>query len=294
MKKLLFATTAIVAFAAQVQFGQAADAGPSGYVDFPTAYISFEAGYDFNASSENVDFEDDDDKLGDLNSLQPGDGGWQGRVALGQRLNEDWDYRVSLSAVVLGADDAQDGEAEASQSASLQTLDLEVGYHPADLGALEARLFAGIRGLHAQSETNWQADSSKLGQFEDRVYALGPRIGMDLAVPLDTHAIALVGSVSGSVLFGSVQSDESYSGGFFDDYDISSSDSQTIWNVEGMAGVSFGIGESADLTLGYRAAQFSGLMVDRSDVDKAGDFSDSGQSDLLLHGPFARLTVEIP
>jgi len=72
------------------------------------------------------------------------------------------------------------------------------------------------------------------------------------------------------------------------------SETETIWNVEGMAGVSFGIGENADLTLGYRAALFSGLMSDRSDVEWGGDFSDDGRSDLLVHGPFARLIVEIP
>ncbi|MCA3574000.1 MAG: hypothetical protein IOC86_08780 [Aestuariivirga sp.] len=296
MRRFLLATTAIAALAAHVQMAQAADA--TGYADYPSAFISFEGGYYFNASQENVDFDDDDSELGNLDSLRPGGNGWQGRFELGQRLNETWDFKIGLSAIALGSDSTDDNDArsDASQDMDLQILDLEAGYHLGGMDSVEARLFAGVRGLHARSQTSWHADEGdKLGEFDDEVYALGPRVGVDLAVPMDTHDIALVGSVSGSLLFGTVDSEASYRGDpIFNDYDTDTTDTQTLWNVEGMAGVAFGIGERADLTLGYRVAQFGDLAVDRSDVDKAGDFSANGESDLLLHGPFARLTVEIP
>ena len=295
MKRFLLTTTAIAALAAHVHLAHAADA--TGYADFPSAFISFEGGYYFNASPENVDFDDDDFELGNLDSLRPGEGGWQGRFEFGQRLNEEWDYKLGLSAIFLGSESTSDSaeNSEASQETNLQILDLEVGYHATAIDGIDARLFVGARGLHAASETSWQADDDKLGQFNDEVYAIGPRIGVDLAVPLDTHDVALVGSLSGSLLFGTVDSDVSYRDDvFYPDFDIDTMDTQTIWNVEAMAGVAFGIGERADLTLGYRVAEFGGLTVDRSDIDKTGDFSTNGQSDLLLHGPFARLTVEIP
>lgn len=294
MRRFLLTSTAIAALAAHVHLAHAADA--TGYADYPSAFISFEGGYFFNASSENVDFDDTDSDLGNLDSLTPGGSGWQGRFEIGQRLNETWDYKIGLSAIALGSDSTDDGSvnADASQDMDLQILDLEAGYHMGGMDAVDARIFAGVRGLHARSDTSWQSDADKLGQFEDEVYALGPRIGVDLAVPMDTHDIALVGSVSGSLLFGTVDSEVSYRGEFYNDYDIDTTDTQTMWNVEGMAGVAFGIGERADLTLGYRVAQFGDLAVDRSDIDKTGDFSANGQSDLLLHGPFARLSVEIP
>ena len=61
-----------------------------------------------------------------------------------------------------------------------------------------------------------------------------------------------------------------------------------------MAGMAFVVGDNATLTIGYRAAQFGDLMADRSDIDNDGPFSDDGPSDLLVNGPFARLTIEIP
>ena len=296
MRRFLLTTTAIAALAAHVHLAQAADA--TGYADFPSAFISFEGGYLFNSSPRNVAFDSNDSELGSLDSLRPGENGWQGRFEFGQRVSETWDYKIGLSAIALGSDSTDDNGArsEASQDMDLQILDLEAGYHLGGMDSVEARLFAGVRGLHARSQASWQADDGdKLGEFDDEVYALGPRLGVDLAVPMNTHDIALVGSVSGSLLFGKIDSEESYRGDpLFTDYDIDTSDTQTLWNVEGMAGVAFGIGERADLTLGYRVAQFGDLAVDRSDIDKTGDFSANGQSDLLLHGPFARLTVEIP
>lgn len=298
LKKLLLTTTSIVAFAAHIQLAHAADIEPVGNVDYPVAFISFEGGVVFDASPANMSFKDDDSKLGDLDSLQPGDWGGQVRFELGQRLNTEWDYRVSIAAVLLGEDSSSNGDAEANQKTSLQTLDVEIGYLPNDIGALQTRIFGGLRGLHSASEADWSYDGpDKIGEFDDEVYAIGPRIGVDLLLPLNSTDISLVGSASGSVLFGSMESSYNYDGNGLDSIGSELtrwSESETIWNVEAMAGVAFGVGDNAALTIGYRAAQFGGLMADRSDIDNDGPFSDDGRSDLLVHGPFARLTVEIP
>lgn len=310
MRKALLATTAILALFAHAKLAMAADADSVGYVDYPTAFLSFEGGVVIDSSPANTEFAVDDEKLGVLDSLQPGDWGGEVRVEMGQRLDSHWDYKVGLAAIFLNEDQTSGhvdfglgpGHSEASQKTSLQIIDAEVGYRPDDMGQIQARLFAGVRGLLAQTENDWSYNDGasntgtddKMGEFDDNVYAIGPRIGVDLVVPVESSGISLVGSASGSVLFGSVESDYAYRNDSGGSSFTSTSDSQTIWNVEGMAGVSFDVGEHADLILGYRAAEFGGLMVDRSDIDSSGNFSDDGTSNLLVHGPFARLTVEIP
>jgi opacity protein-like surface antigen len=293
MKKLLLTTTSIVAFSAHMQLSRAADIGAVGNVGFPITYISFEGSVMFDASPSNMSFDEDDWKLGDLDSLQPGDWGGFGRFELGQRLSSEWDYKVGVAAVFLGEDSSSDDDAEASQKTSLQTLDVEIGYFPNDIGALQTRIFGGLRGLHSASKADWFHDGpDRIGEFDDEVYAIGPRIGVDLLLPLNSTDISLVGSASGSVLLGNTESSYNY-------YRVSSeltrwSDSETIWNVEVMAGVALDIDENAALTLGYRAAQFGGLVDERSHIQSDGDFDKGGTSDLLVHGPFARLTIEIP
>ncbi len=299
MRKFLLTTTAIVSFAAQIHFARAADVEPSHNLDFPATFISFEGGIFFDASPSNISFDEDSLKLGDLNPLNPGDWGGQGRFELGQSLGSDWDYKVGVSAVFLGEDSSSDDDAKAAQKTSLQTVDLEIGYRPSDIGGLKTRIFGGLRGLHSDSEADWSYDfPSRNGEFNDEVYAIGPRIGVDILIPLQAANVSLIGSASGSALLASMESSYEFDGfNLFDGFDWELtrwSDTKTIWNVDAMAGVSFGVGDDADLTIGYRAAQFSGLIGDRSEIAFNGEFSKDGTSDLLVHGPFARLTVEIP
>jgi opacity protein-like surface antigen len=295
MRKFLLVTTAIVSFAAQVEFARAADVEPGYNLDFPSSFISFEGGIFFDASPSNISFDEDSLKLGDLNPLHPGDWGGQGRFELGQRLNSDWDYKVGVSAVFLSEDSSSGDQAEAHQKTSLQTVDLEIGYIPQDIGGVKTRVFGGLRGLHSASEAGWSTDvpfRKATGEFDDDVYAIGPRIGVDILVPLPAANVSLIGAASGSALLGNMESSYTYDGA---DFELTHwSDSRTIWNIDAMVGVSFGVGDDADLTIGYRAAQFSGLVADRSDIETNGEFSRDGTSDLLVHGPFARLTVEIP
>jgi hypothetical protein len=112
----------------------------------------------------------------------------------------------------------------------------------------------------------------------------------------DQHQIGLVGSLSGSVLFGDrtthEDSDNTFSSFLGDNNHFS--DSQTIWNVDAMVGVQMAVGERAALTIGYKGQQFGDLAAARSDVEKTGHFENDGSTDVLVHGPFASLTVAIP
>ena len=292
MKKLLLSTTAILALAIHMQVACAADLDPVGNADLPTTFISIEGGTLFDASASNVSFDGTDEKLGHLDPLKPGDWGWQGRFELGQQLDSAWDYKLSAAAMSLNDDQSSHGKATASQNTSLQIIDAEVGYRPDDVGLLQTRVFAGVRGLHSTAESNWAYnEDQKLGQFNDEVYAIGPRIGVDLALPIESTGVSLVGSGSASLLLGNAQSNYDYHAIL--ERQTRRNGSDTIWNVEAMAGVSFALGENADFTLGYRAAQFGGLLSNHSAINSDGTFNDDGHSDLLVSGPFARLTVEI-
>lgn len=293
MKALLMVTTAIVVISAAPIPLHAADVG--GPESGVSTILSFEGGYFFNASPRNAYFDPSDLILDSLSPLQPGAGGGQGRVELGQRLNRSWDYKFGLSAIIAGDDESSSSvdRTTASQSLAMQIVDGEVGYHLGALDSADLRLFAGLRGLHATNDLAWEeAGTNRGASFDDSVSALGPRLGVDLMLPFGGDRFALVGSAAGSVLFGSMESTIATSRN--DPAPAEIQDDRTIWNVEAMAGVSMALGANAGLTLGYRAAEFSNLVEDRSDLDKYGNFSDDGSSSVLLHGPFARLTVEIP
>jgi hypothetical protein len=312
LKRLLLTTTAVAVLALHARLAGAADVDAVGNVDLPVTVISIEGGALFDASPANLSFDEDDDKLGGLGSLQPGGWGGQVRLEMGQRLNSDWDFKVGLAAIELQEDTAHaasspeftagSGEANASQSTKLQIFDADIGYQTDGLGTLEVRLFGGVRGLHASVNADWDyegeaafvGDDEKLGRFGDEIYAVGPRVGVDLALPLNHSNMSLVGSASGSVLYGNIQSQYHFDDGGNRVETTHWTEIESMWTIEGMAGIAFEIGQTADLTLGYRAMQFNGVVPDRSDVGSNGEFSDGGQSDLLVHGPFARLTVEIP
>ena len=255
--------------------------------------LTFEGGYLFNDSQRNFSFDSEDDKLGNLDPLRPGGDGGQFRFEIGQVFDSGWDYKVALGAILLGDDETSasapsaSGNSEAESSLVIEIVDLELGYHTAP-GGVDLRLFGGARALHARNEQRFDYDDGdKVGTYDDDVYAVGPRVGLGLTMPIsDPHQIALVGSVSGSVLFGDRSSRESGD-------DDRLSESETILNVDAMAGVQLVVAEHAALTLGYKGQHFGDLAAGRSDVEKSGDYDSDGSKDVLVHGPFASLTLAI-
>ena len=274
--------------------------------------MSFEGGYLFDGSSSNVQFDPDDDKLGNLDFLKPGDDGAQFRFELGQVYDLGWDYKLALGAIVLGNDKTSSdydidvpffpdivGSATGKQDLSIGIADLEMGFRPdMNAGGLDLRVFGGVRAIKTTNEGQWLASDNygdKVGSYEDEVWAVGPRIGLDATMPIeDQHQIALVGSVSGAVLFGKRSTDEGL-GTVIGSGGNSFSELETVWNLDAMAGLQVPIGERAAFTFGYKAQKFWNLVAGRSDVETfLGDYDSDGSKDVLVHGPFLNLTVEIP
>ena len=279
----------------------------------PTTYLSFEGGYLFNSSPSNIHFDPDDDKLGNLDSLKPGDDGAQFRFELGQVFDSGWDYKVALGAIMLSDDKTSadydidlpfplpdlEGTSTGKQDLSLGIADFEMGFRP-DVSAdgLDVRLFGGVRVIHASNEGQWQTSDEvdKLGAYDDSTWAVGPRLGLDATMPIDDqHQLSLVGSLSGSVLFGKRSTDERLETFIGFPLTADSSESVTIWNVDAMAGLQMPVGERASLTFGYKAQQYWNLVAGRTDAQSFfGDYESDGEKDVLVHGPFLNLTVAIP
>lgn len=290
-------TTAIVAILAYSQLARAEDIVSIERRVYPRSFISVEAGSVFDASQPNLSFSPNDAWLADLSPLRPGRRGGYFRYQFGQQIDNGGDIRTSLSHFDLSNDTTQGEQANAKQNTRLNVVDAEIGYNLADGGVLHSRLFGGGRILTSLTQSEWSIDDKvgTHGHFDDRVFAIGPRVGLDLTLPLKDSEIAsamgqtttLVGSASGSLLFGHIDTQSTLNSSLSDHIDRT-----RIWNVEGMAGAAFEINKTSKLTIGYRAAKFGG-MSEHSDVDKSGDF-ENGKSDLLVHGPFARMTVDIP
>jgi hypothetical protein len=193
----------------------------------------------------------------------------------------------------------------AKQDLKIGLADVDVGFRPEMSSQLDVRLFGGVRGMVAANDASWNVSGivsdDKFGQFDDETWAIGPRVGVDLFMPIESErGIGLVGSLSGAALFGKRSTDYDYYALDFSTPDItvntikdSFSESATIWNVDAMAGVSVPLTEGATLTLGYKAQSFQNLVAKRSDVNSDGSYSDDGDGDVLIHGPFVKLTVPL-
>ncbi|WP_457936130.1 Lpg1974 family pore-forming outer membrane protein [Mesorhizobium sp. 10J20-29] len=327
MRSNLYATCSVVALAAALWLGgvsyvsgaDAADPNERIATAFqPTRYVGFEGAFLLNDSDNTLSFDPEDEKFGDLDPLKPGDDGWQVGAEYGARVDALWDYRVGVNLIDLGAETEGGGEListdeifvgypGAETQMRIAFADLELGYRPAIGSNLDLRIFGGLRGLYARaSSTYWGSasglpdpfpiDTDKLGDFQDETWAIGPRLGMAVAVPvIEERGISAVGSVAGAALFGERSTDYAFTSliGLGTDRNERYSDSVTILNAEVMGGLNFALTSDAALTIGYRAQSFHNLAGSRSDVDKAGDYEGSGSGDVLVHGPFARMTIAL-
>jgi hypothetical protein len=258
--------------------------------------ISVEGGILYNQSDSNLGF-DPDDKLGDMDDLDPGGDGWHTRVDLTRTIDPMWDMSAGLG--VLGFNLSEDSSlgVNAEQDLSVGLADVVVGYKAETESAVDLRLFAGFRGLYASNEAYWEEfGDEKDGTFEDTTWSIGPRAGVDLALPVDLSTGAkFVGSLSAAALFGTRQSDFDFVNNATPSENFSTNGSEftTIWNFEAMAGLNTPLGNNAHLTTGYRVQSFHNLVADRSDVNDDGSYVDDGDGDLIVHGPFVTLSVTL-
>ena len=263
----------------------------------PSKYIGVEGGFLLNDSDTTLAFDPEDDKFGDLDSLKPGDEGWLAAIEFGSRIDPTWDYRVGATLIDLGTGESIDDEdASAATKLRIGYADLEVGYRPDFGSGLALRIFGGVRSLYASGTSSFEDGSDKLGQFDDDTWAIGPRVGVGVAVPvIADRGISVVGSVAGAALFGSRDTDYRFTNDedAGDNKSQSFSNSVTVWNVDAMAGLSIPLTSAANVTLGYKAQAFGNIVGSRSDVDEDGDYTDNSDGDVLVHGPFVKMTIAL-
>jgi major outer membrane protein len=274
-------------------------------------YFSVTGAYLFNESEDNLSFDPDDEKLGDLEALSPGDDGWLAGVTFGAPIDPVWDWKVSGHAVWLSESkdsslppNSAGTEQFASNDLDYQYLDIEFGHRLGTMTTHNARLFAGVRLLHASNDIDYSYFDDniidKLGNYEheNSVLAIGPRLGVDADFPISDTALQLVTSLSGSVLFGRFERDFSFFEDEFFSVDSgseSSSDHGTIFNLEGLAALRFNVGANSSLDVGYRAQHWWNMLdsVFEAESDD-GDFDEGERTEVLVHGPFATFTVKLP
>lgn len=276
-------------------------------VDVTEVYLSVTGGYLFNRSEDNFSVDPTDNKVGNLEPLQPGSEAWFTALVMGQRIDSHWDWRASAQSIMSSEDDSaasppNTGDTEwASNELSVITLDLEAGYHPDLIAGVDLRVSAGPRVVLAENNISYGYEDDgggklgELGQYdhENSVSAIGPRLGIDALIPLMEDGPRLVLASSGSVLFGDFEKDFSYDrtntgrGGF------NIANNGTIYNLEGSAGIQFNVLSNASLEFGYRAQQWWNLLESVDDAKSGdGEFS-SSRTDAFMHGPYATFRLKL-
>jgi hypothetical protein len=265
----------------------------------PPWWASFEGGFNFSAGDRNMAFDPGDDKLGELDALRSGDDGFEARLEFGKTIDPVWDFKAGLGIVWLGDDsDGEPATSAAEQNLGIALGDLEMGYRPQLAAPMDIRFSGGVRGLAASGRSGWSGDGSdKVGEFNDETWAIGPRVGLDVLLPVDEErGLSLVGSVAGAALFGQRRTTYDYlDSGNPPAVQKSYSESVSIWNVDVSAGVNKTLSGGANFTVGYKAQAFQNLSANRYDIgsDDVNDYVEDGHRDVLVHGPFLKFTVPL-
>ena len=293
------------------------------------SFISVEGGYWFNNSARNLAFDPDDFLVQHLSPLKPGRDGGTFAVAFGRTFGPQWDWAVayryaslrtssvsssaasSFSTGLTGTDSV---DASASNRFWYQHLDLEFGYRPPQWQAANVRVFFGSRVLHARNKIHYQHDGvttitspplgdfDKLGNFEHDInlWGFGPRAGLQASLPLAQSPLSLDASGSAAAIFSRVNHKTAFSfmNENFPDDDIGSGTTRTrsspiVYNLEGSLALGYRPSNTLSVQVGYQAQQWWNLATGITSADSEGRFQ-SGRSDVLVHGPFAKLTVELP
>ena len=290
-------------------------------------FISVEGGYWFNGSESSLAFDRADDLVRVLGPTRPGSNGWTAAIAFGRTFGPQWDWAVAYrytslktnsvagsSLQAFGPPFGGSGSVSASASNRLwyQHLDLELGYRPPEWQSAAVRLFVGPRILNAHHRMQYEysgltpdtpvGDFSKLGNFDHDVnlWGVGPRAGLQASVPLAQTPWSFNASASASMIFSRVQRDFTFN--FLQEnfpFDTSGAGAtnshtwRTVYNLEGSVALGYQLGNAAQLQVGYQVQQWWNLATRITTADSLGRLQVS-QSDVLTHGPFAKITVSLP
>ena len=296
------------------------------------SFFSVEGGYWFNGSESNLAFDRGDDLVSVLGPTRPGRNGWTAAIAFGRTFSPQWDWAVAYRYTTLKTNSVAGssvqefgppfpGTDSVSASASnrlwYQHLDLEFGYRPPEWQSAGVRLFVGPRVLNARQRMQYDYSglstgiidgfgafsSSKLGTFDHDVnlWGVGPRAGLQASVPLAQTPWSFNASGSASMIFSRVERNFTFN--FFEQGvigpDITGAGAtnsrtwRTVYNLEGSVALGYQLGNMAQLQVGYQAQQWWSLATRITTADSQGNLQAS-QSDVLTHGPFAKITVSLP
>lgn len=257
-------------------------------------------GYLFN-DSQDVFSADESTKLGNLSSLEPGDDGYNFGLSIGHAIDENWDWKATFNASAF--DDAQSIGTEGLVGTIAQTKldfqygDFDVGYQVPVGGGSTLRLFGGVRILHADTSVGYGFwDGGFTGELSNTsdFWAFGPRLGLEGKLMLGESAFSLNYAVSGSVLYGDSDRDVVYGSNWYSDFtDSGDAAADPVWNAEGSLALAYNFNPGTSLSLGYQVQQWWGLAPSVRNAEANGDFT-PGNSDVLIHGPFVKLTVTFP
>lgn len=269
IRSTLLAATALVAAAVATPAGAEERAARLG----PVVEFGLEGGFMFNESDTTAGFEDSD-KYGDLGDLAAGEEGTYFALSGRFHLDESFAIDGALTSTFLHEDNVSALGASASNGLDYQTLDVSLVYKLGD----DFALFGGVRGLHADNEIEASGFLAS-DTIDANVWMGGPRLGAEMDLQFGDFPVGVVGSVSGSVLFGSVDVEGSYPG---------MSEGVTTYNLEGSLALSYEIADGVQLQAGYRAQQFWNLAPTFGEISTSG-YDYDGEGDVLVHGPFAKV-----
>src|SRR5690606_24399611 len=143
--------------------------------------VYVDGSYLLNDSSRNLFFDSAD--FDDLSSLQPGDDGGEFRAGVNFRRDPVGDIGVGGGLAVLGDQEVVTEDELARQKLRIATADVEVGYRPLLGTSTDVRLVGGLRALTADTRSYWETED-KSGRFDDSLWAVGPRVGIELTQPI--------------------------------------------------------------------------------------------------------------
>jgi hypothetical protein len=285
-------------------------------------HVSLEGGWLVNKSGDNFAFSGD---LAAGGSLTPGRDGRSLGVEVGGAFNPLYDWRASWRSntfrTATGSGSSTDGpvsnSATASNTLRFQTFDGEIGYRPP---GTPLRLFAGARVLKSTNTVSYDYEQQQPDKFgtssttghgthDAELFGVGPRAGLELTVPFPEPRV--FASLNGSVAAIFAKRDHTFAGtesfsGFFFPPIVTIPPSTTtvvqdfsrhltIFNAEATATLGYRLSNNARVELGYRVQYFSNMLPEIRQVN-VGNVSGvvSGNTDVLVHGPLAKLTIALP
>ena len=272
-------------------------------------FVSVYGGYLFNESDKNVSFADTEDRLGGLSDLAPGEDGHQIGGAIGVPLSERFDFRAAFTGESFSDDEKSVEDygrvgsfAEANSHFSLRYLDLELGYRPGVVGMGNIRLFAGPRIINAFNSVDAfyfeprEEGPDKIGDYEanTEVWGIGPRVGAEGGFKFGDSGVSLFLMGAGSAIFSHVDREDRRQETFESDFEDDSSDTRTVYSLEGKIALGYDMTPSVNFQIGYQAQQWWNLLDNIEINSNSGTIERDGTADVMTHGPFARITVKLP